>query len=67
MSHDFILISHDLLTGSVPKGNLAQRGVSGLAEGVDSLTGGTAAQQFVDRNGLGGWDRGRTMNPYHHL
>lgn len=38
---------------SVPKGNLAQRGVSGLAEGVDSLTGGTSAQHFVDRNGLG--------------
>ena len=37
----------------MPKGNLAQRGVSGLAEGVDSLTGGSAAQQFVDRNGLG--------------
>ena len=45
------MISHDFLAdfttaGSVPKGNLAQRGVSGLAEGLDSVTGGTAAQQF---------------------
>eukprot|EP00438_Fugacium_kawagutii_P012659 Skav215614 [mRNA] locus=scaffold666:585055:598249:- [translate_table: standard] len=38
---------------SVPKGNFAQRGVSNLAEGIDSFTGGSTAQQFVDRSGLG--------------
>ena len=39
--------------GSVPKGNFAQRGISGLAEGIDGAVGGTSAQQFVDRSGLG--------------
>ena len=38
---------------SVPKGNFAQRGVSGAAEGLDSLLGGNTAQRLVDRSGLG--------------
>lgn len=40
--------------GSVPKGNLAQRGISGAAEGLDSMMGGNSAQRFVDKAGLGG-------------
>ncbi|CAK9085519.1 unnamed protein product [Durusdinium trenchii] len=39
--------------GSVPKGNLAQRGISGAAEGLDSMMGGNSAQRFVDKAGLG--------------
>ena len=37
----------------MPKGNFAQRGISGLAEGIDGAVGGTSAQQLVDRSGLG--------------
>ena len=43
----------------MPKGNLGQRGISGLAEGIDSAVGGTSAQQLVDRSGLGGACRHR--------
>ena len=48
-------MSWSILTywGSVPKGNFAQRGISGLAEGIDGAVGGTSAQQLVDRSGLG--------------
>lgn len=51
----FFAMSWSILTywGSVPKGNFAQRGISGLAEGIDGAVGGTSAQQLVDRSGLG--------------